>query len=56
MAVQTIFSFFQIFSTSWIVFTILGFISGIGQISNYVSAFVLGKCLHVVLLNKKYYR
>ncbi|XP_056267786.1 organic cation/carnitine transporter 2-like [Pseudoliparis swirei] len=42
MAVQTIFSFFQIFSTSWIVFTILGFISGIGQISNYVSAFVLG--------------
>ncbi|XP_056264221.1 organic cation/carnitine transporter 2-like [Pseudoliparis swirei] len=42
MALQTIFSFFQIFSTSWIVFTILGFISGIGQISNYVSAFVLG--------------
>ena len=42
MAVQTIFTFVQIFSPSWIVFSILLFISGLGQISNYVSAFVLG--------------
>uniref|UniRef100_A0A8C3G3J6 Major facilitator superfamily (MFS) profile domain-containing protein n=1 Tax=Cyclopterus lumpus TaxID=8103 RepID=A0A8C3G3J6_CYCLU len=42
MALQTIFSFFQLFSTSWIVFAILAFINGIGQISNYVAAFVLG--------------
>ncbi|XP_018547581.1 solute carrier family 22 member 5 isoform X1 [Lates calcarifer] len=42
MAVQTIFTFAEIFSPSWTVFSILLFISGLGQISNYVSAFVLG--------------
>ncbi|XP_074466041.1 solute carrier family 22 member 4-like isoform X5 [Sebastes fasciatus] len=42
MAVQTIFTFVQMFSPSWTVFSILLFISGLGQISNYVSAFVLG--------------
>ncbi|XP_023285145.1 solute carrier family 22 member 5-like isoform X2 [Seriola lalandi dorsalis] len=42
MAVQTFFTFVEIFSTSWTVFSILLFISGLGQISNYVSAFVLG--------------
>lgn len=30
------------FSPSWIVFCILFFVTGFGQISNYVSAFVLG--------------
>ncbi|XP_071058599.1 LOW QUALITY PROTEIN: organic cation/carnitine transporter 2-like [Pseudochaenichthys georgianus] len=42
MAVQTIFSFCQAFSPSWKVFTILIFFNGLGQISNYVSGFVLG--------------
>ncbi|XP_045895960.1 solute carrier family 22 member 5-like isoform X1 [Micropterus dolomieu] len=42
MAVQTIFTFAEIFSPSWTVFAILLFISGLGQISNYVAAFVLG--------------
>ncbi|XP_075957620.1 organic cation/carnitine transporter 2-like [Anarhichas minor] len=42
MAVQTIFTFVQIFSPSWMVFIILYFMNGLGQISNYVSAFVLG--------------
>ncbi|KAL3042535.1 hypothetical protein OYC64_020463 [Pagothenia borchgrevinki] len=42
MAVQTIFSFCQAFSPSWTVFIILIFFNGLGQISNYVSGFVLG--------------
>ncbi|KAK2828101.1 hypothetical protein Q5P01_019135 [Channa striata] len=42
MAIQTLFTFAAIFSPSWTVFCILLFISGLGQISNYVSAFVLG--------------
>ncbi|KAF3705601.1 Solute carrier family 22 member 4 Ergothioneine transporter [Channa argus] len=42
MAVQTVFTFVAIFSPSWTVFCILLFISGLGQISNYISAFVLG--------------
>nr|XP_020467627.1 solute carrier family 22 member 5-like [Monopterus albus] len=42
MAVQTIFTFAAIFSPSWTVFAILLFLSGLGQISNYVSGFVLG--------------
>ncbi|XP_059208116.1 organic cation/carnitine transporter 2-like [Centropristis striata] len=42
MAIQTIFTFAQIFSPSWTVFSILFFFSGLGQISNYVSGFVLG--------------
>ncbi|KAF7666720.1 hypothetical protein LDENG_00094790 [Lucifuga dentata] len=42
MAVQMIFTFAQIFSPSWTTFTILYFFSGLGQISNYVAALVLG--------------
>ncbi|XP_071762815.2 organic cation/carnitine transporter 2-like [Centroberyx gerrardi] len=42
MAVQTIFTFVQVFSPSWTVFSILFFATGLGQISNYVAAFVLG--------------
>ncbi|XP_060911087.1 organic cation/carnitine transporter 2-like [Labrus mixtus] len=42
MAVQTIFTFVQIFSSSWLVLCVLLFIAGMGQISNYVSGFVLG--------------
>ncbi|XP_004586447.2 solute carrier family 22 member 4 isoform X1 [Ochotona princeps] len=42
MAVQTGFSFLQIFSVSWEMFTVLFIIVGMGQISNYVVAFILG--------------
>ncbi|KAM6907199.1 organic cation/carnitine transporter 2-like [Xenentodon cancila] len=42
MVIQAVFTFAEIFSPSWIIFVILLFISGLGQISNYVSAFVLG--------------
>ncbi|XP_063058342.1 solute carrier family 22 member 4 [Engraulis encrasicolus] len=42
MAVQTIFTLIQIFSTSWLWFCALYFIVGMGQISNYVAAFILG--------------
>ncbi|KAL7390181.1 hypothetical protein ABVT39_016507 [Epinephelus coioides] len=42
MAVQTVFTFIQVFSTSWIMFTVLLFINGLGQISNFVAALVLG--------------
>ncbi|XP_036407594.1 solute carrier family 22 member 4-like isoform X2 [Megalops cyprinoides] len=42
MAMQTIFSLLQLASVSWEMFCILFFIVGIGQISNYVAAFVLG--------------
>ncbi|XP_053319370.1 organic cation/carnitine transporter 2-like isoform X2 [Spea bombifrons] len=42
MAVQTGFSIVQVFSTSWEMFAILFFIVGMGQISNYVAAFILG--------------
>ncbi|KAG9339816.1 hypothetical protein JZ751_022483 [Albula glossodonta] len=41
MAVQTLFTFIQVFSTSWVMFCALFFVVGMGQISNYVAAFVL---------------
>ncbi|XP_070790028.1 organic cation/carnitine transporter 2-like isoform X2 [Pituophis catenifer annectens] len=42
MGIQTAFSFIQVFSTSWEMFSVLFLIVGMGQISNYVAAFVLG--------------
>ncbi|XP_054481193.1 solute carrier family 22 member 4-like [Anoplopoma fimbria] len=42
MVVQMVFTFIQVFSTSWIMFTVLLFINGLGQISNFVAALVLG--------------
>ncbi|KAJ7997178.1 hypothetical protein DPEC_G00226260 [Dallia pectoralis] len=42
MAVQTLFTFVQVFSQSWEMFSVLFFMVGLGQISNYVAAFVLG--------------
>ncbi|XP_054833080.1 organic cation/carnitine transporter 2-like isoform X1 [Eublepharis macularius] len=42
MGVQTGFGFIQVFSTSWEMFSVLFLIVGMGQISNYVAAFVLG--------------
>ncbi|KAJ0061418.1 hypothetical protein NL108_000322, partial [Boleophthalmus pectinirostris] len=42
MAVQTLFTFFQVFADSWILFTVLLFFNGLGQMSNFVAALVLG--------------
>ncbi|KAK1175910.1 solute carrier family 22 member 5-like isoform X2 [Acipenser oxyrinchus oxyrinchus] len=42
MALQTVFSLIQVFSNSWEMFCVLNFLIGLGQISNYASAFVLG--------------
>lgn len=42
MAVQTVFTLIQVFSPSWAVFCAVFFVVGMGQISNYVAAFVLG--------------
>ncbi|XP_013881631.1 solute carrier family 22 member 4-like [Austrofundulus limnaeus] len=42
LAAQMVFTFAEAFSTSWIVFTLLLFFNGLGQISNFVAALVLG--------------
>ncbi|KAJ7316503.1 hypothetical protein JRQ81_002665 [Phrynocephalus forsythii] len=42
MGIQTGFGFLQFFATSWEMFSILFLIVGMGQISNYVAAFILG--------------
>uniref|UniRef100_A0A672YEL9 Major facilitator superfamily (MFS) profile domain-containing protein n=1 Tax=Sphaeramia orbicularis TaxID=375764 RepID=A0A672YEL9_9TELE len=42
MAVQTVFGFIQAFSTSWIMFLIFLLIGGLGQMSNYLAALLLG--------------
>ncbi|KAJ8383080.1 hypothetical protein SKAU_G00038580 [Synaphobranchus kaupii] len=42
MAVQTIFTLIQTFSVSWEMFAILYFLIGMGQTSNYITAFILG--------------
>ncbi|XP_061557736.1 solute carrier family 22 member 4-like isoform X1 [Phycodurus eques] len=42
LALQTVFSFIQIFSVSWSMFTLLLVINGLGQMSNYMAALVLG--------------
>ncbi|KAK7884001.1 hypothetical protein WMY93_027124 [Mugilogobius chulae] len=42
LGVQSLFTFIQVFSTSWEMFAVLMFFSGLGQIANYVAAFVLG--------------
>ncbi|XP_071317526.1 organic cation/carnitine transporter 2-like [Trachinotus anak] len=42
IAVQTVFTLIQVFSPSWVIFCAVFFVVGLGQISNYVSAFVLG--------------
>uniref|UniRef100_A0A3Q3WJX1 Major facilitator superfamily (MFS) profile domain-containing protein n=1 Tax=Mola mola TaxID=94237 RepID=A0A3Q3WJX1_MOLML len=42
MAVQVIFTIIEMFSPSWTVFVIFLFFNGLGQVSNFVSGFVLG--------------
>lgn len=42
MAMQTGFSLLQVFSKNFEMFTVLFVLVGMGQISNYVAAFVLG--------------
>lgn len=42
MAIQTLSSLIQVTSVSWEMFCVFFFLTGIGQISNYMAAFVLG--------------
>ncbi|XP_038651878.1 solute carrier family 22 member 5-like [Scyliorhinus canicula] len=42
MAVQTGFNMLQVLSPNWEIFCVVNFLIGIGQISNYVAAYVLG--------------
>lgn len=56
IAVMSVSTILQIFAVSWTMFSILFFINGVGRVSSYVSAFVLGKYEHcMLLLKKKYY-
>ena len=43
IALQTVFNFILVYSTSWLMLTILLFVNGLGQVSNFVAALVLGK-------------
>ncbi|XP_037656946.1 solute carrier family 22 member 5 isoform X1 [Choloepus didactylus] len=45
MGMQTGFSFLQVFSVNFEMFTVLFVLVGMGQISNYVAAFVLGMAI-----------
>ncbi|XP_034062381.1 solute carrier family 22 member 5-like isoform X3 [Gymnodraco acuticeps] len=56
MAVQTVFTFIMVFAPSWPVFCALFFIVGMGHISNYVAAFVLGTfvCLYSMISAVQY--
>lgn len=42
LGIQAVATFVQVFSPSWVVFCLLNFTVGLGQISNYLTAFVLG--------------
>ncbi|XP_040006979.1 solute carrier family 22 member 5-like [Xiphias gladius] len=42
IAVQALFTFIQVFSQSWSMFCAVFFVVGMGQISNFMAAFVLG--------------
>lgn len=50
IAVQTVFTFVQVFAPSWPVFCALFFVVGLGHISNYVAAFVLGTLIALYFL------
>uniref|UniRef100_A0A668RZ85 Major facilitator superfamily (MFS) profile domain-containing protein n=1 Tax=Oreochromis aureus TaxID=47969 RepID=A0A668RZ85_OREAU len=45
LALQTVFTFAQVFSGSWIMFLIILFINGLGQMSNFVAALVLARLM-----------
>lgn len=49
MAMQTGFSFLQVFSVNFEMFTVLYTLVGMGHISNYVAAFVLGMDIRLEL-------
>lgn len=49
MGMQTGFSFLQIFSKNFEMFAVLFVLVGMGQISNYVAAFVLGMAIKLEL-------
>ncbi|KAM6983311.1 organic cation/carnitine transporter 2-like isoform 2-T2 [Tautogolabrus adspersus] len=48
MAIQTVFTFIQVFSVSWTMFTILLFLNGLGQMSNFVGAETLSGNVRVL--------
>lgn len=47
IGLQAVSRFIQVFSPSWMVFCALYFIVGMGQVSNYIVAFVLGKSAQI---------
>ena len=49
MGMQTGFSFLQVFSKNFEMYSVLFFLVGMGQISNYVAAFVLGTAIRLEL-------
>lgn len=53
LALQTVFTFAQVFSGSWIMFLIILFINGLGQMSNFVAALVLGRMEHLFSYDAK---
>lgn len=53
LALQTVFTFAQVFSGSWIMFLIILFINGLGQMSNFVAALVLGRIEHLFSYDAK---
>lgn len=53
LALQTFFTFAQVFSGSWIMFLIILFINGLGQMSNFVAALVLGRIEHLFSYDAK---
>ncbi|CAN9501811.1 unnamed protein product [Ophioblennius macclurei] len=42
MGIQAIFTLVSIFTPNWTVYSVIYFLNGLGQISNYIAAFVLG--------------
>lgn len=52
LAIQAVFSLSQVLSPSWSIFCALYFVVGMGAISNYVSAFVIGRLTSLTYLNR----
>lgn len=50
IALQSLSTIAQVFSTSWPMFCVFYFLTGLGRVSSYLSSFVLGKSEYVLLL------
>lgn len=53
MILQTVTALIQVTSVSWVMFTILNCLRGLGQISNFIASLVLGKTAHLLLSHFK---